>query len=104
MTSHQTTSPAVELNPVGLSQFERAHTPNDEYPDQKFGDFAQDYDAELSEYPWATASTCAVCGRIAQRMTDRHAQEVTRRDAARHITQWDVVCSTFCALRYHHRK
>lgn len=42
----------------------RMHTPNLAYPDQKFGDFSDDYDPETSDHPWNLDGNCAQCGRI----------------------------------------
>ena len=47
----------------GLLSVARSHTPNDEYPDQKFGDFSNDYDSETSKYPW-NWENCCMCYRL----------------------------------------
>jgi amino acid transporter len=54
----------AQLDTRGLLQTERPHTPNEFYPNQKFGDFSDDYDTELSTYPWNTLGNCCTCGRL----------------------------------------
>ena len=34
------------------------------YPEQKFGDFSVDYDADRSAHPWNTIGNCIMCGRL----------------------------------------
>jgi hypothetical protein len=91
------------LNPAGLSNVAHTHEANDAYPGQTYADFADEYDPATSEYPWDTAGTCCVCGRIAQRRDPAISAEVSRYDPHRNQVLWSVVCSPVCALRFGQR-
>lgn len=91
----------VQLDPAGLLPMvnRRPHDPNQFYPHQKYGDFASDYDAELSVYPWNTIGNCRACGRLQERMGSdsvvvvRYDPFVGKRISA-------VLCSPVCADLY----
>jgi hypothetical protein len=54
----------MSCDPKGLLSTQIVHEANEFYPDQKFGDFSGDYDAEISGIPWNTLGNCCICGRI----------------------------------------
>jgi hypothetical protein len=54
----------AELKTEGLLAAVIDHPANEYYPNQKFGDFDTDYDAEASDYPWNTLGNCCICGRL----------------------------------------
>ena len=88
-----------ELDTRGLGTFRDAHPANVYYPDQRNGDFAEDYDPHQSKYPWNSEENCHVCGRLRERL-NVHSCKTSHFDPYQNGRVWITLCSPTCKDDY----